>query len=59
MLGGLIALTIVYTLGRKGHFASGSSYWGAERAVNYWPDSAFAVGIANKEWYENVQQQSA
>ncbi len=33
---GLIALTIVYALGRRGRFTSGSSYWGVEGTVKYW-----------------------
>lgn len=36
VLSGLIALTIVYALGRGGRFTSGSGYWGVEGTVKYW-----------------------
>jgi cytochrome c oxidase subunit 3 len=36
VLSGLIALTIVYALGRTGRFTSGSGYWGVEGTVKYW-----------------------
>lgn len=35
VLTGLIVLTIVYSLGRRGRFTMGS-YWGVEGAVKYW-----------------------
>ena len=36
VLSGLIALAIVYALGRAGRFTSGSGYWGVEGVVKYW-----------------------
>lgn len=36
VLSGLIALTIVYALGRGSRFTSGSGYWGVEGVVKYW-----------------------
>jgi cytochrome c oxidase subunit 3 len=36
VLTGLIALTIVYFLGRGGRFTSGNGYWGVEGSVKYW-----------------------
>ncbi|MBI4336556.1 MAG: heme-copper oxidase subunit III [Chloroflexi bacterium] len=35
VLSGLLVLTLVYMLGRRGHFSAGSS-WGVEGAVKYW-----------------------
>jgi cytochrome c oxidase subunit 3 len=35
VLTGLIVLAIIYGLGRRGRFSSGS-YWGVEGAVKYW-----------------------
>ena len=35
VLTGLIALTFVYSLGRRGRFTTGS-YWGVEGVVKYW-----------------------
>lgn len=36
VLSGLIALTLVLALGRKGRFTSGNGYWGVEGTVKYW-----------------------
>ncbi len=36
VLTGLIALTIVFFLGRSGRFTSGRGYWGVEGTVKYW-----------------------
>lgn len=36
VLSGLIALTLVFFLGRRGRFTSGNGYWGVEGSVKYW-----------------------
>ncbi len=36
VLSGLIALSLVFLLGRRGRFTSGNGYWGVEGSVKYW-----------------------